>query len=50
MLLTEEMKRQMKGEGLEMAAGPPEDFLTYVSRDVEQWRRVIKEAEIKRAG
>lgn len=49
-LLTEAMKRQMQGEGLEPAAGPPEEFLKVISRDVEKWRRVIKEAKIGRAG
>jgi tripartite-type tricarboxylate transporter receptor subunit TctC len=46
-LLTEEMKRQMRGEGLEPAAGPPEELQKVVSRDVEKWRRVIREAGIK---
>jgi tripartite-type tricarboxylate transporter receptor subunit TctC len=49
-LTTDAMKRQMQGEGLETAAGPPEEFLTYVRRDVEKWRKVIKEAGIKQAG
>jgi len=46
-LLTDAMKRQMQGEGLETAAGPPEEFLKYVSRDVAKWRKVIKAAGIK---
>jgi tripartite-type tricarboxylate transporter receptor subunit TctC len=46
-LLTDAMKRQMQNEGLDTAAGPPEQFLQYVSRDVEKWRRVIKQAGIK---
>jgi tripartite-type tricarboxylate transporter receptor subunit TctC len=37
----------MQGEGLETAAGPPEEFLKYVSRDVAKWRKVIKAAGIK---
>jgi len=49
-LLTEQMKRQMRGEGLEPGAGPPEDFHKAVSRDVTKWRRVIKEARIGHAG
>src|SRR5262245_42986311 len=47
-LLTDEMKRQMQGEGLQPAGGPPEELLQYIRRDVEQWRRVMTEAEIKR--
>jgi tripartite-type tricarboxylate transporter receptor subunit TctC len=49
-LLTNEMKTQMKGEGLEPAAGPPEALRTSIKRDVELWRKVIKEANIKRGG
>ena len=45
-LLTEAMKRQMRNEGLEMAAGPPEQFSDVVSRDVAKWRRVIRDAKI----
>ncbi len=48
-LLTDEMKRQMRSEGLEPAAGPPDEFLEAITRDVEKWRRVIREAAIKRA-
>jgi tripartite-type tricarboxylate transporter receptor subunit TctC len=47
-LLTDEMKRQMQGEGLEPAGGPPEELLKYIRRDVEKWRNVIKEAKIQR--
>jgi tripartite-type tricarboxylate transporter receptor subunit TctC len=49
-LLTEKMKSQMLNEGLEMAAGPPEQFLKVVSQDVAKWRRVIDEAKIARGG
>ena len=47
-LLTEEMKKQMRTEGLEPAGGPPEELHKVVSRDVEKWRRVIKESRITR--
>ena len=47
-LLTDEMKRQMQGEGLETAGGPPEELRAIVRRDVEKWRRVVKEAKIRR--
>ena len=49
-LLSEAMKRQMQNEGLDMADGPPEELRKFVARDVEKWRRVIKEAKIERAG
>lgn len=49
-LLSEAMKRQMQNEGLDMADGPPEQLRQFVARDVEKWRRVIREAKIDRAG
>jgi len=49
-LLTADMKRQMQGEGLEPGGGPPEAFHKFIRRDVEKWRRVIKEAKIRRDG
>ena len=47
-MTTEEMKRQMQGEGLELAAGPPEQLHQYIRKDVEKWRKVIKDGNIKR--
>jgi tripartite-type tricarboxylate transporter receptor subunit TctC len=49
-LLTEKMKSQMLNEGLDMAAGQPEQFHKFVSQDVAKWRRVIDEAKIARGG
>jgi tripartite-type tricarboxylate transporter receptor subunit TctC len=49
-LLGDAMKRQMQNEGLETAAGPPDEFRTVVGRDVAKWRRVIDEAKLGRAG
>jgi tripartite-type tricarboxylate transporter receptor subunit TctC len=49
-LLTDEMKRQMQGEGLEPGGGAPEELLKIIRRDVEKWRRVVKEAKIPREG
>jgi tripartite-type tricarboxylate transporter receptor subunit TctC len=43
------MKKQMQGEGLEPAGGPPEELTRLIRRDVNKWRRVIKEAKITRA-
>lgn len=48
-LLTDEMKGRMKLEGLEPGGGPPAQFQQIIKRDVEKWKRVIKEANIKRA-
>jgi tripartite-type tricarboxylate transporter receptor subunit TctC len=49
-LLTDEMKRQLQGEGLEPGGGPPQELFKIIRRDVEKWRRVIKEAKIPREG
>jgi len=46
-LLTEEMKRQTRGEGLEPGGGPPEQLGQIVKRDVEKWRKVVREARIE---
>jgi tripartite-type tricarboxylate transporter receptor subunit TctC len=44
----EDMKKQMQSEGLELAAGPPEQLKEFIRRDVEKWRKVIKDGSIKR--
>jgi len=49
-LATEEMKARAKSEGLDTAGGPPEELGAVIKRDVEKWRRVIKEAKIGREG
>ncbi|MGH8702932.1 MAG: tripartite tricarboxylate transporter substrate binding protein, partial [Burkholderiales bacterium] len=49
-LLTDEMKRQLQAEGLEPGGGPPEELLKIIRRDVEKWRKVVKEANIPREG
>jgi tripartite-type tricarboxylate transporter receptor subunit TctC len=49
-LLTDEMKVRTRAEGLDPAGGPPQEFGETIRRDVEKWRRVIKEANIKREG
>lgn len=48
-LLTDEMKRQMARQGLEPGGGSPEQFYEIIKRDVEKWKRVIKEAKIELA-
>ncbi|MBI4191433.1 MAG: tripartite tricarboxylate transporter substrate binding protein [Betaproteobacteria bacterium] len=45
-LQTDEMKGRMAREGLEPAGGPPEQFLSYIRREVEKWRKLVKEAKV----
>jgi tripartite-type tricarboxylate transporter receptor subunit TctC len=47
-LATAELKNRTSGEGLELAGGPPEEFGAVLKRDIEKWRRVIKEGKISR--
>ncbi len=46
-LLAPEMKRQMQGEGLTAGGGGPDELHKIIRRDVEKWRRVVKEAKIR---
>ncbi len=45
-LQTAEMKSRMAAEGLEPVGGPPEQFLKSIRRDVEKWKRVVRETKI----
>jgi tripartite-type tricarboxylate transporter receptor subunit TctC len=45
-LQSEEMKKRLAGEGLEPAGGPPDQFLQTIRRDVEKWKKVVREAKI----
>ena len=45
-LQTDQMKKRLAQEGLAPAGGPPERFLDVIRRDVEKWKRVVKEAKI----
>jgi tripartite-type tricarboxylate transporter receptor subunit TctC len=47
-LRTEEMKIRNRAEGLESAGGTPEQFGETIRRDVEKWRKVVKDAKIRR--
>jgi len=47
-LRTEEMKVRNRAEGLEAAGGTPEQFGETIRRDVEKWRKVVKDAKIGR--
>jgi tripartite-type tricarboxylate transporter receptor subunit TctC len=42
----EAIRNRMMAEGLEPAGGPPEQLFQTIRRDVEKWRRVVKEAKI----
>ncbi|MEK6591942.1 MAG: hypothetical protein AABZ67_02555 [Pseudomonadota bacterium] len=42
----EEMKKRLAGDALEGGGGPPDQFLKILQRDVEKWKKVVKEAKI----
>ena len=44
---TEEASTRMKAEGLEPGGGSPEDCQALIRRDIEKWRRVMREAGFK---
>jgi tripartite-type tricarboxylate transporter receptor subunit TctC len=43
------MKERMAGEGLQPVGGTPEHFLKVIQRDVEKWRKVVKDAKVTTA-
>ncbi|MEK6591939.1 MAG: tripartite tricarboxylate transporter substrate binding protein [Pseudomonadota bacterium] len=45
-LQTDEMKKRLAGDALEGGGGPPDQFLNILKRDVEKWKKVVKEAKI----
>ena len=45
-LQTDEMKRRLAGEGLEPSGVTPEHFLNTIKRDIDKWKRVVKETKI----
>jgi len=45
-LQTKEMKDRLAGDGIEPAGGPPGQFLDAIRRDVEKWKKVVKDAKI----
>lgn len=47
---TDDMKTRMAGEGLAPVVGTPEQFRGVIRRDVEKWRRVVREVKISAAG
>jgi hypothetical protein len=36
----------MANEGIEPLGGPPEQFRNAIKRDVEKWKKVVKQARI----
>lgn len=48
LLRTEEMKARLSSEGLDAAAGPPQEFAAVIRRDIEKWRKLIRQAGIER--
>jgi tripartite-type tricarboxylate transporter receptor subunit TctC len=46
-LVTDEMRARTNAEGLEAGGGPPEALGTIIQRDVEKWRRTVKQANIR---
>ena len=45
-LKTKDMQDRLAGDGIEPAGGPPEQFLNAIRRDVEKWKKVVKDAKI----
>lgn len=45
-LNTDATKKWLAQEGLELAGGPPEEFLERIRNDVQKWKKVVKEANI----
>ena len=48
LLNADDMKKQMRGEGLDTAGGPPDELRAQIKQAVEQWSKVIVEARIPR--
>jgi tripartite-type tricarboxylate transporter receptor subunit TctC len=43
---TREMKERLAKDGIEPVGGAPEVFHNVIKRDVEQWKRVVKDAKL----
>jgi tripartite-type tricarboxylate transporter receptor subunit TctC len=46
-LSTDAMKKWFANEGMEPAGGPPEQFRDRIKGDVEKWKKLVREANIK---
>jgi tripartite-type tricarboxylate transporter receptor subunit TctC len=42
-----EMKERFKGWGLDIISNSPSEFAAFIKRDIDQWGRVIRGANIK---
>ena len=45
-LKAKDMQTRMAAEGIDPVGGPPERFRAAIKRDVEKWKRVVREAKI----
>ena len=45
-LQAKEMQERMAGEGIDPLGGPPENFRNAIKRDVEKWKKVVKQAKL----
>lgn len=45
-LRTDAIEKWMEDQGLELAGGPPEEFVNRLRIDVDKWKKVVKEAHI----
>jgi tripartite-type tricarboxylate transporter receptor subunit TctC len=48
-LASSSIRQWLEGEGMEPAGGPPEQFRNRIKGDVEKWKRLVKDANIKMA-
>jgi tripartite-type tricarboxylate transporter receptor subunit TctC len=47
LLATEAMKKSAQSEGLDTAGGPPSEFHLRLRTDIERWRKVVAQANIR---
>lgn len=45
-LHSKEMQERMAGEGIDPLGGPPDNFRNAIKRDVEKWKKVVRQAKI----
>ncbi len=43
----EELRRQFFAQGVELVGSTPEEFLTFIKKDIVKWDKVVREAGIK---
>lgn len=41
-----EMKERLSADGLDLAAGSPDEFSALIKRDLAKWMRVVKETKM----